>query len=130
MQPSTDSDDRRRRGQGRRSCGRRDNPQQQMAPRCRGSWPSLLCTDVTHAVSRVPLSVAVRSRSLWVASPGVLGQPHASLGRFLGRRPFLRPAIARWQEATDPQSPEGGGQRACKHGGCPPRGFWAACNGS
>ena len=89
------------------TCGCRDNPQQQMAPRRRGSWaPSLLCTDATHAVSRAPLAVAVRSRSLWFASQGVLSQPPASLGRFLGRRPFLRSAIARWQEATDPQSPE------------------------
>ena len=56
----------------------------------RGSWaPSLLCTVATHAVFRVPLSVAVGKLSLWVASPGVLSQPPASLGRFLGRRPFL-----------------------------------------
>ena len=32
--------------------------------------------------------LAVRPLSLWVASPGVLSQPPASLGRFLGRRPF------------------------------------------
>ena len=62
-------------------------------------------------------SVAVRPLSLWVASPGVLTQPPASLGRFLGRRPILRSTIARWQEATDPESPEGGSQQACTHGG-------------
>ena len=35
-----------------------------------------------------------------------------SHGRFLGRRRFVRSTIARWQEATDPQSPKGGSQRA------------------
>ena len=49
-----------------------------------------------------------------------------SLGRFWGRRPLVRSTIARRQEATDPQSPEGGSQRACHHGGCPPHGFWAS----
>ena len=68
--------------------------------------------------------VAVGPLSLWVVSPGVLSQPPASLGRFWGRRPFVRSTIARWQEATDPQSPEGGCQRACTHGGCPLHGFW------
>ena len=34
-----------------------------------------------------------------------------SLGRFQGRRPFVRSTIARWQEATDPQFPKGGSQR-------------------
>ena len=75
-------------------------------------------------------SLAVGPISLWVASPGVLSQPPASLGRFWGRRPFVRSTIARWQEATDPQSPEGGSQRACTHEGCPPRGFWATQDGS
>ena len=56
-------------------------------------------------------------------------RPFVSLGRFLGRRPFVRSTIARWQEATDPQSPRGGSQRACTHEGCPPRGFWAPQNG-
>ena len=45
--------------------------------------------------------MAVRTRSLWVASPGVLGQPPASLGRFWGRRPFVRSTIARWHEPTE-----------------------------
>ena len=44
-----------------------------------------------------------------------MSQPPLSLGRFLGRRPFVRSTIARWQEATDPQSPKGGSQRACTH---------------
>ena len=52
--------------------------------------PPFLCTDAPHAVSRVPLfAVAVRSLSLWVASPGVMSQSPASLGRFLGS-PSLR----------------------------------------
>ena len=59
----------------------------------------------------------------WVAAPFV------SHGRFLGCRPFVRSTIARWQEATDPQSPKGGSQRACTHEGCPPHGFWASQNG-
>ena len=83
----------------------------------------------THAVSRVPFPVAVGPLSLGVASPGVLSQPPASLGRFQGRRTFVRSTIARWQEATDPQSPKGGSQRACHHGGCPPHGFWASPRG-
>ena len=56
-------------------------------------------------------------------------RPFVSHGRFLGRRPFVRSTIARWQEATDPQSPKGGSQRACTHEGCPPHGFWATQNG-
>ena len=55
--------------------------------------------------------------------------PLVLLGRFWGRRPFVRSTIARWQKATDPQSPKGGSQRACQHGGCPPHGFWASLNG-
>ena len=39
--------------------------------------------------------------------------------------PPLRAFIAWWKEATDPQFPGGGSQRACTHGGCPPHGFWA-----
>ena len=74
--------------------------------------------------------MAVGPLSLWVASPGVLNQPPVSLGRFLGRRPFVRSTIARWQEATDPQSLEGGSQRACQHGLCPSHGFWVTCFGS
>ena len=57
--------------------------------------------------------MAVGSRSLWVASPGAMSQPPASLGRFLGHRSFVRSTTARWQEATDPQSTKGGSQRAC-----------------
>ena len=69
----------------------------------------------TTLVVRVFL-LAVGKRSLWDASPGVMSQPPVSLGRFSGRRPCARSAIARWQEATDPQSPKGGSQRACPLG--------------
>ena len=55
---------------------------------------------------------AVRTQSLRDASPGSESSP-SSPGRFWGRRPFVRSAIVRWQEATDPQSPKGGSQRAC-----------------
>ena len=71
-------------------------------------------------------SMTVGPLSLWVASPGDLSQLPASLDRSMGRRPFVRSTMAWWQEATDPQSPEGGRQRACTHGGCPPHGFWAS----
>ena len=48
-----------------------------------GLWaPSLLCTDDTHAVSRVFLLLAVWSLSLRDVSPGVMSQPPFSLGRF------------------------------------------------
>ena len=61
--------------------------------------------------------VAVRPHSLRDASPGSESSPP---GRFSGRRPRARSAIARWQEATDPQSPEGGSQRACHTEGAHP----------
>ena len=78
------------------------------------------------------LALAVRKLSLWDASPGVLSQLPASLGRFWGRRSFVRSTIARWQEATtDPKSPDGrksAGLHA--HGGCPLHRFWATSTGS
>ena len=40
-------------------------------------------------------------------------RPLSSDGRFWGRRPLVQSTIVRWQEATDPQSPEGSSQRAC-----------------
>ena len=45
-------------------------------------------------------------------------RPH--LVGFRGRRPCARSTIVRWQEATDPQSPEGGSQRACHTEGAHP----------
>ena len=48
-------------------------------------------------ISEFLFSVAVRPLSRWVASPGDMSQPPVSLGRFLGRRPFVRSTIARWQ---------------------------------
>ena len=114
-------------GIGTSSC--RDNLQKTVAPRRQGPWvpspftlvslgPLPSCALMPPTLFREFLfSVAVGPLSLWVASPGVLSQPPASLGRFPGRRPFVRSTIAWWQEATDPQSPEGGSQRACTHGG-------------
>ena len=122
-------------GIGTSSC--RDNRQKTVAPRRQGSWVPSPCTlgslGPLPSCALMPptlfrellFSVAVGPPSLWFASPGVLSQPPASLGRFWGRRPFVRSTIAPWQEATDPQSPEGGSQRACTHGGCPPHGFRA-----
>ena len=51
---------------------------------------------------------------------GVMSQPPVTLGRFSGRRPYARSTIARRQEATDPQSPKGGSQRACPTRGAHP----------
>ena len=120
----------------RRSC--RDNMLHPVAPRRHGPWvpsprtlgslgPLTSCAEMPPTLFRVYLlTVAVGKRSLWVASPGVMSQPPVSLGRFSGRRPFVRSTIARWQEATDPQSLEGGSQRTCTHGGCPLHGFRAS----
>ena len=65
--------------------------------------------------------VAVRKLSLWVASLGDMSQPPASLGRFLGRRPFSTVHHCTGQVATDPRSPKGGSQRACPLGAPTPR---------
>ena len=61
--------------------------------------------------------VAVGPLSLRDASPGSESSPP---GRFSVRRPCTRSAIVRWQEATDPQSSEGGSQRACPTKGAHP----------
>ena len=101
------------------TCGCRDNPQQQMAPRRRGSRvPSLRSVLLQPTLIReYHLFLAVRPQSLRDASPGSESSP---LGRSLGRRPCARSAIVRWEEATDPQSPEGGSQRACHTEGAHP----------
>ena len=64
--------------------------------------------------------MAVRTQSLWDASPGVMSQPPWSLGRFSGRRPCARSAIAR-DRLPLTQSPEGGSQRAVQLGVPTPR---------
>ena len=49
----------------------------------RGRWAPPFCVLMPPTLFlEVPLSVAVGTLSLWVASPGVLSQPPASLGRF------------------------------------------------
>ena len=67
------------------------------------------------------LPVAARKLSLWVASPGVLSQPPLTRGSvFRVAAPlFVLPFVKR-QEATDPQSPKGGSQRACHTKGAHP----------
>ena len=55
--------------------------------------------------------------------------PLGRLGGFRVAAPSALSTIARWQEATDPQSPEGSSQQAYTHEGCPPHGFWATQNG-
>ena len=62
------------------------------------------------------LPVAVRKLSLWVASPGVLSQPLCHVVGLWVAAPLFVPLLP-WQEATDPQSPKGGSQRAC-HARC------------
>ena len=57
--------------------------------------PAPFRTHAVHAGLRVLPFVAVRTQSLWDASPGVMSQPPWSLGRFSGRRPRARSAIAR-----------------------------------
>ena len=89
------------------------------------------------------LPVAIGSRSRWAASPGVMSEQPASLGRFFWVAALSCSAIARWQEATDRQSPEGGCQRACQTRGAHPtssfldsrmaarsRSLWVASPGS
>ena len=110
-------------GIGTSSC--RDNLQKPVAPRRQGSWvpspssagvfgapPFFLHRCHPRGFESSSFLWHLGRFSLWVASPGVLSQLPASLGRFMGRRPFVRSTIARWQEATDPQSPKGGSQRA------------------
>ena len=57
--------------------------------------PPLFCTLQSTLVREYSDCWQFRPRSLWVASPGVLSQPPWLLGRFSGRRPFARSAIAR-----------------------------------
>ena len=89
----------------RSSCCR-DNMLHPVAPRRQGPWvpsprvlgslgPFLLVRWCRARFREFLFSVAVGPLSLWVASPGVQSQPPASLGRFLGRRPFVRSTIAR-----------------------------------
>ena len=53
----------------------------------------LLCIDAVHAGLRVPLFLAVRARSLWVASPGVLSQHPLShlVGSWVAALSFVPP---------------------------------------
>ena len=61
-----------------------------------GLWdPALFRTLQSTLVREYTVCWQFRPRSLWVASPGVLSQPPLLLGRFLGRRPCARSAIAR-----------------------------------
>ena len=93
-------------------CGCRDNPPQPMAPRRRGSRvPSLRSVFMQPTLTREYLFVL----GSWGAfsagcQPGVRVVPFWSVS---GSPPLTRSAIVRWQEATDPQSTEGGSQRAC-----------------
>ena len=49
-----------------------------------------------------------------------MSEPPASWVGFWVVAPSVRSTIAWWQEATDPQSPEGGSQRACHTRGADP----------
>ena len=122
-----------------RSSSCRDSMLHPVAPRRQGPWvpsprtlgssgPLPSCALMPPTLFREFLFSVAGPLSLWVASPGVLSQPPASLGRFLGRRPAARSAIAGGRRPLTHSPREGGGQRACTHGGCPPHGFWATRN--
>ena len=74
-----------------------------------GPFPSQ-CVDAAHTVTRVTVCS-------WQLGSFLFGMPaRGPSGPLLvGFRvpPLTRSAIVRWQEATDPQSPKGGSQRAC-----------------
>ena len=106
----------------------RNNLQQQVAPATPGSLGPLPFHAMVFlgpspsgntTLVREYLFVAVGPHSLRDASPGSESSP-SSDGRFWGRRPLVRSTIVGWQEATDPQSPEGGGQGACHIEGAHP----------
>ena len=93
------------------------------ATTCRSQWrrdarvlgsPLLCSLGSTHTVRRVLLPVAFGTRSLWVASPGVMSEPPASLVG-VGVAALSRSTIARWQESA-----------GLPYRGCPPHGFWAS----
>ena len=92
-----------------------------------GRWaPSPLCTDATHAVCGSTsfcgsCLVAVRSLSLWVASPGVLSQPPCVTWLVSVSPPLQRcPPLPGGRRPLTHSPRRGGSQRACQHGVCPP----------
>ena len=108
-----------------RSSSCRNNLQQQVAPRRQRPWvPSLSRNGFFGLPPLGAIPTLVREYLFcgsWASfssgcQPGVRVVP---LVRWpvLGSPPLVRSTIARWQEATDPQSPEGGSQRACHTGG-------------
>ena len=105
------------------TCGCRDNPNQPMAPRRQGSrvpslrsvlmQPTLLREYLFVLGSQGAFSLGCQpgsSESAPCVTRSILGSPLL----------FVRSAIVRWQEATDPQSPKGGSQRACPTWGAHP----------
>ena len=92
------------------TCGCRDNPHQPMAPRRRGSRvPSLRSALMQPTLYESTFFCLWQLGSFLFGMPGVRVVPSWSVFA----PPLTRSAIVRWQEATDPQSPEGGSQRAC-----------------
>ena len=89
-----------------------------------GPLPSCAVTQPT-LVREYLFLVAVGTRSLWVASPGVMSQLPSSPGRFLGRRPLLRSTVARGRSPLT-HSPRREVVSGPAHQGCPPHGFWAS----
>ena len=83
--------------------------------------PALTVTTVDEEGKDVQ-PMAPRRRGSWVPSlRSALMQPTLIREYLLsGRRPCTQSANVRWQEATDPQSPKGGSQRACHTGGAHP----------
>ena len=104
-----------------RTCGWRDNPQQPMAPRCQGSrGPSLRSALMQPTLVReylCQLRGSYQGRFLF-------GMPARGPSRplLVGFRVAALDSVRHCtgQVATDPQSPEGGSQRACHTEGAHP----------
>ena len=117
--------------QTRRTCGCRDNPQRQMAPRRRGSRVPSLCTvgslgprPFSHAAvragSRVLRLVAVLASFSLGCQPGSYESAPCVTWSVFGSPPLRTVRHCTGQVATDPQSPKGGSQRACPTRGAHP----------
>ena len=99
------------------------------ATTCRSQWrrdardlgPSnTLRRDATHTDMIVLPSCSSKEAVSLGCQPGSYESAYLVAWSVLGRRPFARSTIARWQEATDPQSPEGRWSAGLLHEGAHP----------
>ena len=86
-----------------------------------GPWPPFLCSDATHAGSRVPLPCGSWDAVSLGCQPGSHGSALFDAWSVFGSPPFRLDHHCTEQEATDPESPKGGSQRACPPGVPTPR---------